>query len=69
MQEEIHLSHNTTPSQQVSSIDLANILLGRAMSLILNFLERAEGQLSENVYFYPPQTYCWLFALEGVTTT
>ena len=27
------------------------------MDLILNVLERAEDQLSENVYFYPPQTY------------
>ena len=69
---------NTTLLQQISPIGLAKILLGRAMDLILNFLEMAEDQLSQNVYFYlpPPPPLprrtvfeLWLFVLEGVTTT
>ena len=32
----------------------AKILLGTPMDRILNFLERADRELSENVYFYSP---------------
>ena len=40
-------------SRQISATGLAESLLGRAMDLTLNILERAEDKLSENVHFYP----------------
>ena len=40
----------STPSQKIFPNLLAKILMGIAMDPILNFLERAERELSENVY-------------------
>ena len=44
----------TTPSQQIFPEGLVKISLGIPMDPILNFLERADRELLENVYFYPP---------------
>ena len=44
-------------SRQSLHVGHAKILLGKDMDFILNFLKRAEDQLSENVYFYTPQIY------------
>ena len=38
----------------------AKILLGTPMDPILNFLERADRELSENVYFCPFLVYSFL---------
>ena len=43
----------TTPLRQIFLKGLAKTLLGLPVNLILNFLERADRELSENVYFYP----------------
>ena len=43
----------TTPSQQIFPEGIARSLLVIFMDPILNFLERAGRELSENVYFYP----------------
>ena len=42
----------TTPSQQIFTKGLTKILLGILMDPTLNFLERADRELSENIYFY-----------------
>ena len=44
----------TTPSRQIFPEGLAKILLGITMDPNLHFLKRADRELSENVYFYPP---------------
>ena len=61
----------TTPSQQIFPKVLSKILLGIPVDPILNFLERADRELSKNVYFYPLWFIVfelWLFALRHVAT-
>ena len=41
----------TTLSQQIFPKGLAKVLLAIPMDPILNFLERADRELSENIYF------------------
>ena len=47
----------TTLLRQIFPKMLAKILLGVPMDPTLNVLERADGELSENVYFNPPLMY------------
>ena len=61
----------TTQSLQIFPKERAKIVRGILIDPILNFLERADRELSENVYFYP---FCsivfelWLFVLRHVET-
>ena len=54
MWKEVHLSEDYSVVIDFFPSGLAKILLGVPMDPILNFLERADKELSENVYFCPP---------------
>ena len=64
---------NTTPSRQILPVGLAKILLGKAMDLILNCLERAVKTSFQKMYTFTRLRLTvfelWLFVLQGVATT
>ena len=58
----------TTPLQQIFSKGLTKILLGRPIDPILNFLQRANRELSQNIYFLPPLACSFLAMAVGFET-
>ena len=61
----------TTPSRQIFPEGINKIWLGIPMDPILNVMDRADRELSENIHFNP--FWCivfelWIFVLRHVTT-